>query len=78
MFSSIPKMLPKPNKKMQRVQKQRRQQLKTVVNDLSSIAVKEIERFNEFATEFLTEEADNPIILEQGEEQEDHEEEISV
>ena len=78
MFSSIPKMLPKPNKKMQRVQKQRRQQLKTVVNDLSSIAVKEIERFNEFATEILSDEGDNPIILDDGEEQEKDQEDISL
>lgn len=66
------------NKKMQRVQRQRREQLKSVVNDVSRIATKEIERFNEFATELLTEEADNPIVLEQGEEQEDQEEEISI
>ena len=66
------------NKKMQRIQRQRREQLKYVVKDISRIATKEIERFNEFATELLTEEADNPIILEQGEEQEDQEEEISI
>ena len=76
-FQFKPPNFPK-NKKMQRIQRQRREQLKYVVNDISRIATKEIERFNEFATEFLTEEADNPIILEQGEEQEDQEEEISI
>lgn len=76
-FQFKPPNFPK-NKKMQRIQRQRREQLKYVVKDISRIATKEIERFNEFATELLTEEADNPIILEQGEEQEDQEEEISI
>ena len=57
------------NKKLQCIQRQRREQLKSVVNDVARITTKEIERFNEFATELLTEESDNPIVLEEGEEQ---------
>lgn len=66
------------NKRLQRVQRQRREQLKSVVSDVSRLAIKEIERLNEFANEILTEEADNPIILEEGQEKKDHEDEISI
>ena len=76
-FHFKPPAIPQ-SKKFQRAQRQRREQLKYVVNDVARIAVKEIERFNEFATEILTEEADNPIILEEREEQDDEKNEISI
>lgn len=69
-FQFKPPTFPK-SKKMQRIQRQRREQLKYVVNDISRIAVKEIERFNEFATDVLTEEADNPIVLEERQEKDE-------
>lgn len=76
-FQFKPPVLPQ-NKKFQRLQRQRREQMKYVVNDVTRIAVKEIERFNEFATDLLTEEADNPIVLEEREEQNDQEDQISI
>ena len=66
------------NKKFQRIQRQRREQMKHVVKDVTRIATEEIERFNEFATDILTEEADNPIVLEEREEQDDQEDQISI
>lgn len=81
MFSLPPnfaKVIPKPNKKLQRVQRQRREQLKFILNDVTRIATTEIERFNEFANDLLTEEADNPIILEDRKNQDDNEDQISI
>ena len=81
MFSlaqKIPNMLPKPNKRMQRLQRQRREQLKSVVGDVSRIAINEIERFNTLAMDLLTEETDNPIVLEYSEKEEDQEDEVSI
>lgn len=79
-MKSIPKILPKPpqNKKFKRIQNQRRQQLKSVIQEVTGIAKKEIERFNDFAVELLSEEADNPIVLDDGEEEEDHEDHIDI
>ena len=77
-FKINPPRMPTQSKKAQRLQRQRREQLKYVVNDISRIATKEIERFNDFANELLTEEADNPIILEEREEEDEEKNEISI
>ena len=64
--------------KFKKIQTQRRQQLKSVIQDVTCIAKKELERFNDFAVEMLSEEIDNPIILEESEEEQDKEDNISI
>ena len=76
-FQFKPPRIPQ-SKKIKRIQRQRREQLKFMINDVTRIATTEIERLNEFATELLTEEADNPIVLEEREEQDDEENSISI
>ena len=73
-MKALPKFVPTHNKKCARVQQKRREQLKHIMADMSRIAVKEIERFNEFTQELLTQEADNPIILDQDDAEEKKEE----
>ena len=78
-FKNIPKMLPlSNNKKFKKIQSQRRQQLKSVIQDVTGIAKKELERFNDFTVEMLSEEMDNPIILEDSQDEQDDENGISI
>lgn len=78
-FPKMPKMaIPSNNKKFQRLRQQRREQLKSVISDVSQIATKEINRFSELATEILSDESDNPIVFDDSEEQEEDQEEISI
>lgn len=56
--------LPKTNKKVANVQKKRRQQLKQVINDVTDIANKEIDRFRELANDLLSDPKDSPIVTE--------------
>lgn len=66
----IPMKTPKFVRKARRVQKQRDQQLKTVVNDISNIATQEIERLRDLAQELLDDPAENPIVIEKEYEEE--------
>lgn len=70
-IGKIPNMV--SNKKFQKIRNQRRQQLKHVVSDISKIAIQEIERFNTFAEEMLSEQTDNPIVLQNEQEYDEKE-----
>ena len=78
MMQSIRKIMPKQSARTKRVRKQRRAQVKTLIGDISSIASKEIERTQELLTELLSEETDNPIVLEENEEDDKNQESISM
>lgn len=70
----IPIKAPRIVRKVRRVQKRRDQQLKTVVDDISNIATKEIERLRDLAQELLDNPAENPIIIEKEYEEEGNDE----
>ena len=66
----IPIKTPKFVRKARRVQRQRDQQLKTVVDDISNIATQEIERLRDLAQELMDDPTENPIIIEKKYEEE--------
>lgn len=70
----IPIKTPRIVRRARRVQKQRDQQLKTVVDDISTIANQEIERLRDLAQELLDDPAENPIVIEKEYEQEGNDE----
>jgi len=70
----IPIKTPRIVRRARRVQKQRDQQLKTVVDDISNIATQEIERLRDLAQELLDDPAENPIVIEKEYEQENNDE----
>lgn len=55
---------PRIVRKLRSAQKSRDRQLKTVVDDVTSIARKEIDRTSELIKELLDDPADNPIVIE--------------
>ena len=70
----IPIKTPRFVRRARRVQKQRDQQLKTVVDDISTIASQEIDRLRDIAQELLYDPAENPIVIEKEYEQEGNDE----
>lgn len=71
---TIPIKAPRIVRRARRVQKQRDQQLKTVVDDISTIATQEIERLRYLAQELLDDPSENPIVIEKEYEQEGNDE----
>ena len=70
----IPMKTPNFVRKTRRGQKQRDQQLKTLVNDISNIATQEIDRLKDIVHELLDNPTENPIIIEKEYEQESNDE----
>jgi len=70
----IPIKAPRIVRRARRVQKQRDQQLKTIVDDISTIASQEVERLRDIAQELLDDPAENPIIIEKDYEEEGNDE----
>ncbi len=60
----IPIKAPRIVRKVRRMQKQRDQQIKTIFDDISTIAKQEVERVQDIAQELLDNPAENPIIIE--------------
>lgn len=65
---------PHVEKKLRKVYSKRRQHVKGLINDLSSIAIQEINKLNELSDILLSEESDNPITYKEDEE----DDEVSV
>lgn len=71
----VPKIkTPKVLKKVRGVQRKRDLQLKNVVDDISNIASQEVERSAELIKELLSDPAENPIVLEQEDQQDENDE----
>ncbi len=54
---------PKVIKKARSIQKRRDQQLKTVVDDITDIARKEVERMSDLVQDFIGDSSENPIVV---------------
>ena len=55
--------MPKVVKKARSIQKRRDQQLKTVVDDITDIARKEVERMSDLVQDFIGDSSENPIVV---------------
>jgi hypothetical protein len=60
----LPIKTPRFVRKARRLQKKRDVQLKTLVDDISSIATQEVDRLRDIAKELLDNPNDNPIVIE--------------
>ena len=71
--SKLPIKTPRVVRKARRIQRKRDAQLKTLVDDISSIATQEVDRLRDLATDLLDNPGDNPIVIKEdaGEEPQD-------
>ena len=70
----IPIKAPRIVRKARRMQKQRDQQIKTIFDDISTIAKQEVERVQDIAQELLDNPTENPIIIEKNYDEESDDE----
>ena len=61
--SKLPIKTPRIVRKARRIQNKRDVQMKTLVNDISSIAAQEVDRLRDLTMDMLDNPGDNPIII---------------
>lgn len=71
--SKLPIKTPRIVRKARRIQKKRDVQMKTLVDDISSIATQEVDRLRDLTMDLLDNPGDNPIVIKEnaGEEPQD-------